>query len=209
MKEIVIIGAGGHGKEVAWLAKRCGRLVKGFLDNTPEKQGTLISNLPVLGFLDTCQQYSDCEFIIAIGSPRARKKILETYFTNTGLFFATLIDPTAIVGDNINIQEGVMICAGSILTVDVQVGRHCIVNTNAVLSHGVTLGDFVTIAPNTSISGDVTIGNMVEIGANATVREKTCIADGAMVGMGAVVTKHVLDAQMMVGNPARLLRIIE
>lgn len=209
MKEIVIIGAGGHGKEVAWLAKRCGRLVKGFLDNTPEKQGALISNLPVLGFFDTCQQYSDCEFIIAIGSPRARKEIVETYFTSAGFFFATLIDPTAIVGDNINIQDGVMICAGSILTVDVQVGKHCIVNTNAVLSHGVTLGDFVTIAPNASISGDVTIGNMVEIGANATLREKTHIADGAMVGMGTVVTKHVLDAQMMVGNPARVLRIIE
>ncbi|MFL9546251.1 acetyltransferase [Acinetobacter baumannii] len=206
MKDLIIIGAGGHGKETVWLAKRCGRSIRGFLDNTPEKQGSYISDIPVLGTLDQCTQFEDCEFIVAIGSPRARKKIVESFFYKTNLPFATLIDPTAIVGENICIQEGVMICAGSILTIDIQIGNHCIINTNVVLSHGVTIGDYVTVAPNASISGDVHLESLVEIGANASVKEKTLIQSGAMIGMGSVVTKNVLANQVLVGNPAKFLK---
>lgn len=208
MKELVIVGAGGHGGEISWLAKRCGRTVRGFLDNTPEKQGAFIRGVPVLGTLEQCSKFMECEFIIAIGSPRSRKKIFEDFFQGKNFIFATLIDPTATIGENIQILEGTMICAGSILTVDVQIGKHCIVNTNAVLSHGVVIGDYVTVAPNASVSGNVSLGTMVEVGANATIREKIIIEDGAMIGMGTVVTKNVFCNQVMVGNPARLLKVI-
>jgi len=206
MKDLIIIGAGGHGKEIAWLAKRCGRLIRGFLDNTPEKQGSNISGIPVLGMLDQCTRFEDCEFIVAIGSPRARKKIVESFFHKKNLAFATLIDPTAIIGENICIQEGTMICAGSILTIDIQIGSHCIINTNAVLSHGAIIGDYVTVAPNASVSGDVHLESLVEIGANASIKEKTLIQSGAMIGMGSVVTKNVLTNQVLVGNPAKFLK---
>ena len=206
MKEIIIIGAGGHGGEVAWLAKRCGRTVRGFLDNTPEKQGKFIQGVPILGTLQQCFEFMECEFIIAIGSPRARKKIVEDFFQGRDFIFATLIDPTAIIGENTKIQDGTMICAGSILTIDVQVGKHSIINTNAVLSHGVIAGDYVTVAPNASVSGNVIFGSMVEIGANATIREKIIIENGAMIGMGAVVINDVSCNQVMVGNPAKFLK---
>ncbi|MBO8215916.1 MULTISPECIES: acetyltransferase [Acinetobacter] len=209
MKELIIVGAGGHGNEISWLAKRCGRVVRGFLDNTVEKQGAFIRGIPVLGTLDECSKFTDCDFVIAIGSPRARKKIIERFFSEEEFTFATLIDPSATIGENIHIQEGTMICAGGILTVDVKLGKHCIVNTNAVLSHGVILGDYVTVAPNASISGDVSLGNIVEIGANATIREKVSVQDGAMVGMGSVVIRNILSNQVVVGNPAKLLKVIE
>lgn len=209
MKELVIVGAGGHGREIAWLARRCGRPIRGFLDNTPEKQGTFIHEVPILGTLDQCSKFIDCEFIIAIGSPHARKKIIENYFQDKKFTFTSLVDPSAILGENIQIQEGVMICAGAILTVDIQIGKHCIVNTNVVLSHGVTIGDYVTVAPNASVSGDVSLGEMVEVGANAVIREKLTIENSAMIGMGTVVTKNVFFNQVMVGNPAKLLKMID
>lgn len=208
MKDIVIIGAGGHASEVVWLAKRCGRVITGFLDNTPEKQNTFYHGFPVLGALDDCSKFMDCDFIVAIGSPYARQKVIKAYFQDINFTFATLIDPSALIGENIRIGEGGMICAGSILTVDVAIGIHCLVNTNAVLSHGVIGGDFVTVSPNASILGNVCLGDMVEVGANATIKEKLTIQDGAMIGMGAVVTKDVAKNHVMVGNPAKLLKVI-
>lgn len=209
MRDIVIIGAGGHGVEIAWLARRCGRKIKGFLDNTLEKQNTKVMGIDVLGPLTTAIQYTECEFIIAIGNPRSRKKIVDTFFSTQQFLFATLIDPSAVLGDNIKIGHGSMVCAGSVLTVNINIGEHCIVNINSTLSHGVELGNFVTIAPNAALSGDVKLGNITEIGANAVLREKLIVKEGAMVGMGAVLTKDVEINHVMVGNPAKLLKIIE
>lgn len=207
MKDIIIVGAGGHGIEMVWLARRCGRKIKGFLDNTPEKQENHILGERVLGRIDKSDNYLDCEFVIAIGNPRARKNIIDTFFSSKKYQFATLIDPTVILGENIIIGNGAMICAGSILTVNINIGQHCIVNINSTLSHGVSIDNFVTIAPNVSISGDVKICDLVEVGANATIREKLMINEGAMIGMGAVLINNVGKNHIMVGNPARLLKI--
>ncbi|UNW09143.1 MULTISPECIES: acetyltransferase [Acinetobacter] len=208
MREIIIIGAGGHAIEIAWLANRCKRKVKGFLDDTLEKQGKIFSNIPVLGRIEERNKYLDCEFIIAIGNPRARNKIIQNFFSEECYCFATLIDPSSILGENIKIGQGSMICAGTVLTINVEVGNHCIVNINATLSHGVKINDYVTIAPNVSISGDVWIKQQVEIGANSSIREKLTIYEGAMIGMGAVVVKDVEKNYVLVGNPAKLLKVL-
>ncbi|NNP74029.1 acetyltransferase [Acinetobacter defluvii] len=209
MKDLIIVGAGGHGVEIAWLAKRCQRKIKGFLDSTPEKQNTQIMGLDVLGPIEKAQQFIECEFIIAIGNPRSRKKILDLFFNDEKFVFATLVDPQAVVGENVIIAEGSMICVGAVLTVNVNIGQHCIVNINSTLSHGVHLENFVTIAPNASLSGDVILKDYVEIGANAVVKEKLVVREGAMIGMGAVLTKDVEKNHVMVGNPAKLLKIID
>ena len=208
MKNLVIVGAGGFGKEVAWMAKRCGREVLGFLDSTPGKQNTQIMGVNVLGPLDKANEYLDCEFVIAIGNPRLRKKIIEDFFSKDEYQFATLIDPLAVIGRDVFIEEGSIVCAGSILTVNIKVGKHAIININSTIGHDVELKNFVTIAPNASISGNVILENYVEIGTNATVREKIYIQEGAMIGMGAVVTKNVSANHVMVGNPAKLLKVI-
>lgn len=209
MKELIIVGAGGHGLEMVWLARRCGRAIKGFLDSTPEKIGTSILGTLVLGSIETRDNYLDCEFIIAIGNPRSRKKIVNSFFLSEKYQFATLIDPTALIGENIKIGEGSMVCARTIFTVNINIGQHCIVNVNSTLSHGVYIDNFVTIAPSVSVSGDVSIRALVEIGANAVLREKLTINQGAMIGMGAVLTKDVEMNHVMVGSPAKLLKVIE
>lgn len=209
MKKIVIVGAGGFGKEVAWMAKRCGREVKGFLDGTPEKQNIKVIGIDVLGPIEDAQKYIDCEFLIAIGNPRLRKKIVEIFFNSEKFKFATLIDPQAVIGESIFIAEGVMICAGAILTVDINVGKHTIININSTIGHDVTIQNFVTIAPNASVSGNIILEDYVEIGTNATLREKLTLSEGAMIGMGAVLTKDVEKNHVMIGNPAKLLKILD
>ncbi|WP_179994283.1 acetyltransferase [Acinetobacter sp. YH1901136] len=208
MKKIVVVGAGGFGKEIAWMAKCCGHEVVGFLDSTPEKQNTKIMGVDVLGPIENAKQFIEYEFVIAIGNPRARKKIIDIFFTDEKFIFATLIDPRAIVGQNVTIAEGSMICAGAILTVDIEIGKHTIVNINSTIGHDVKIHDFVTIAPNASISGNIELNNYVEIGTNTTLREKLTVQEGAMIGMGAVLTKDVEKNHVMVGNPAKLLKVI-
>lgn len=209
MKKIIVVGAGGFGKEVAWMAKRCGYEVLGFLDSTPDKQNTKIMGLDVLGPLEYAERFLDYEFVIAIGNPRARKKIIDLFFKNEQFCFVTLIDPSSIVGENILIAEGSIICAGVILTVDVSIGRHTIININSTIGHDVIIKDFVTIAPNASVSGNIVLNDLVEIGTNATLREKLNIYEGAMIGMGAVLTKDVEKNHIMVGNPAKFLKILD
>lgn len=208
MKKIIVVGAGGFGKEVAWMAKRCGREVLGFLDGTPEKQNTKIMGYDVLGPLDNASQYINCEFLIAIGNPRSRKKIFEIFFKDERFKFGTLVDPSAIIGEMVSIGAGSIICAGVILTVDIEVGQHAIININSTIGHDVRIQNFVTIAPNSSISGNVILENLVEVGTNATLREKLVVKEGAMIGMGGVVTKNVPANHVMVGNPAKLLKVI-
>lgn len=208
MNKLIIVGAGGFGKEVAWLAKRCGKEILGFLDDTLEKQNLILNDLPVLGPLALYEQYLECDFILAIGNPRAKEKIVRDKLQKVKKF-TTLIDPSALVGENIFLGEGVIICAGSILTVNIKIGNHVAINLNTSIGHDVVVGSYSTISPNVALSGNLQIGNYVEIGTNAALREKLQIGDGAMIGMGAVVTKDVDTNHVVVGNPAKLLKILE
>ena len=209
MRTLIIIGAGGHGLETAWLAKRCNRLVKGFLDDTKIKQNKIFMGIPVLGKIDQYREFIDCDFIVAIGNCRYRAAVVDKLQEASKVRFATLIDPTAIIGIGSSIGIGSMVSAGSIITVNVSIGEHCILNVNSTISHGCKIGSFSTIAPNTSIAGDVTIGECVELGMNASIREKLTIQSGALIGMGSVLTKNVEKNSIMIGNPSKFYKKIE
>ncbi len=209
MKPLIIVGAGGHGQEVVWLAQRCNRIIRGFLDDTVDKLGKSYLGVQVLGPIDHYEQYLDCEFIVAIGNCRYRSKLVNKLKSNSNVSFATLIDPQSIVGIESSIGAGSMICAGSTITVDVVIGCHCIVNVNTSISHGCKIGDFSTIAPNASISGNVVIEDEVEIGANAVIKQKIIVRKRALIGMGAVVVKNVDPNNVVIGNPAKLLKKID
>lgn len=204
-KKVVIIGASGLGKEVLWLAQRCGRQVLGFLDDTESKQGSIINNIPVLGEINSWPKYLDCEFIIAVGNPHGRKKIFELMHTLGNPSFCTLIDPSAIVGDSIAIGKGCIICAGVICTVNINISDHVIINLNSTVGHDTVINEFSTIAPNVSISGNITIEPCVEVGTGASVREKLTLGSESLIGMGSVVTKNTLESSIVVGNPAKPL----
>lgn len=209
MKQLIIVGASGFGMEVLWLAERCGKTIMGFLDDTPEKQNIEILGAPVLGYISSWPSYSECEFIVAIGSPRGRKAVVDKMRLLGSPSFTTLIDPNAIVGKKVTVDSGCIICAGVICTVDIRIGSHAILNLNSTVGHESILEDFCTIAPNASISGNVHLESMVEIGTGAKIKEKTRIERGSVLGMGSVLTKDVEAEKIVVGNPARVIKSIE
>ncbi|MDC9611585.1 acetyltransferase [Pseudoalteromonas sp. GABNS16H] len=201
MKSIVIVGFGGFGREVDWLSRECGRAVLGFLDDNvpPGKKG----NYTILGGLDAWSDYPDTEFVVAIGNPRVRKKIVEKLASQGVTDFATLIHPSVKMDESVDVGKGTMICAGSIATVDIVIGDHVILNLNVTVGHDDRIHDFVTVAPMVALSGNVILEDGVEVGTGAAIRQGITMACGSMLGMGGVQTKDSEANTIYIGSPAK------
>lgn len=146
----------------------------------------------------------DYEFVIAVGDPHLRKRIVERLPENTE--YTTIIHPTAIVSDFVDIGKGVVIAAGCILTCDISIGDHVQLNLKTTIGHDCSIGRFVTIAPGVNVSGNCRIGENVYIGTNSAVRDEIKICNDSIVGMGSVVVKDISEKGIHAGNPARKIK---
>lgn len=213
MKNLIIIGAGGFGREVAWLVERINDKnrtweIEGFLDDNSDIHNSVINGYPVLGGLEQLKKYNgETYFICTIGSSIARKRFVERLIDEFGsLRFATLIDPTVQYSKSVEIGEGSILCAGTVLTVDIYIGRHVIINLNTTVGHDSDLNNYVTLYPGVNLSGGTALGECAEIGTGAQVLQGLGVRAGAIVGAGAVVTKDITEAGTYVGIPARRVK---
>jgi sugar O-acyltransferase (sialic acid O-acetyltransferase NeuD family) len=117
--------------------------------------------------------------------------------------FDTLIHPTAVMSQWVEVGAGSVICAGCVLTCQISIGEHCHLNLNTTVGHDCTFGDFCTVAPGTNISGNCEFGNRVDVGTQASFRQHVRICDDAVIGMGTVVVKDIVEAGIYVGVPAK------
>jgi len=209
-KPLIIVCGGGFAREVIWLARECSNEwdVIGVLDDTPALQSTKLCDIPVLGNIDEWVRFHNASFVVALGSPRYRKTIVERMESQGKVTFGTLIHPSVNYSQYVSFGEGCIITAGCILTTQITLGRHCICNLSSTVGHDVTFGDYVTIAPQAAISGNVTLGSGVEICTGAVLIEKLSVGVGSFVGVGAVVTKPVPENVLIVGAPARQIKTL-
>ncbi|MDO4264349.1 MAG: acetyltransferase [Deinococcus sp.] len=176
---LVIVGPGGLGRELHQLVRDINRSaggaepwdMVGWLDGNAATHGTQVHGLPVLGDLDWLGDHPDTYVVVGIGAPPTRRKVVEKIRALGHTRFATLIHPTAVIGDEVEIGEGTVICANVTTTNDYKIGRHVLINIMATVAHDDVLHDFVTIAPSAVISGNVTIGEGTDLGTNATVNQ--------------------------------------
>lgn len=211
MKDIVIIGAGGFGREIAWLIEDINEVKKewniiGFIDDSAEKQNRLINGYKVLGNIDFIKKRKDLYYVIAIGNSRVREKVAKDII-NYNDNIATLIHPSVIMNKKNNkIGKGVVICAGSILTVNIKLGNFVIVNLDCTIGHDVMIDDFATIYPSTNISGGCTIGKVSELGTGTQVIQEVNICEHVIVGAGSVVIRDIEKSGTVVGVPVRFVK---
>jgi sugar O-acyltransferase (sialic acid O-acetyltransferase NeuD family) len=206
---LIIIGASGFGKEVAWLARRLKINIIGFLDDDNLLQGNSFCGYPVLGKLSDWIKYSEVNFSLAIASPRTRKIIVSKMHKQGVPKFITLVDPSVIIEDEINdIGIGSIICAGSICTANVKIGNYSIINKQCSIAHDVVIKDFCTIAPQVMLGGHVKVLNGAEIGGSSSIRQQLIIGEGASVGMGSVVVKDVESNFLYLGVPAKKIKAL-
>lgn len=212
MNDLIIIGASGFGREAAWLTERINQdeavwNLLGFIDDNDELQGGDINGYPVLGKTDDVLRYKDAYFVCAVGASAVREKIISRIkAADPGIRFGTLIDPSVLCSELVSIGEGSIICAHTIITVNVTIGEHVIINLDCTIGHDAVLKDFVTLYPSVNVSGATTIGRCSELGTGMQIIQGKTVGNNTIVGAGAVVVKDLPDNCTAVGSPAKPIK---
>jgi sugar O-acyltransferase (sialic acid O-acetyltransferase NeuD family) len=210
MKKIAIYGAGGFGREVKMLIDQINETKSkysqwdfiGFYDDGMEK-GKMVNGFPVLGSAADLNDIKESmALLIAIGNPKVKKSIIEK-ISNDNIFYPVVIHPNVQIGrDEVEVGEGTIICAGCIITVNISIGKHVILNLGCTIGHDTIIGDYCSFMPAINISGEVTICEGVYGGTGAKIINQATVGAGTVIGMGAVVTKSLPEGCTAVGMPA-------
>jgi sugar O-acyltransferase (sialic acid O-acetyltransferase NeuD family) len=211
MKDIAVIGAGGFGREVKGLIDDINKIrpiynFKGFYDDGFEK-GTLINGFKVLGGISDLNEVSSpIQVAVAIGAPDTKRKIIEQ-LTNTNIEFPTLIHPSVICSDDfVTIGNGCIICAGNIITCNIEIQDFVILNLMCTVGHDTTIKKYSSFMPSVNISGEVIIHESVYVGTGAKIINQLEIGENTIVGAGAVVSKSLPSNCTAVGIPAKVIK---
>ena len=197
-ENVVIIGTGGHAKVVADIVRCSNDTIVGFLDGI-KPYGEFLG-YPVLGSDDDYVKYQNYKFIVAIGNPNVRERIVNKL---ENVRWYTAVHPTAIISDlDTAVDEGTMICANAVVNAGARIGKHCIINTGSCVEHDNFIEDFVHISVGTKLAGHVKIGRSSWIGIGATVNNDVSICSDCTIGAGAVVIKDIISPGTYVGVPA-------
>lgn len=207
MKHLIIAGAGGFGREVfAWASAHpdCGREweIAGFLDDHPAALDGF--DYPV-GILGTVADYLPREgevFLCAIGAPAVKRTVCEALLQRAAEFIS-LVHPTAVLGRNVTIGRGVIVCPYAIITCDVSIGDFVAINCHSSVGHDVRIGDWATLSGHCDVTGQTELGEMAFLGSGARVLPLKKVGARALVGAGSVVIGHVPAEAKVFGNPAR------
>lgn len=211
MDRIVIVGAGGHGRECIDIARRAHRhdVLLEVVDDDPGAAARLAPlGVEYLGTTAAFGQLVDGirrGVVVAMGLPSVRRSVVQRVreVAAATCTEAALVDPAAVVSEHFSAGPGLVVFPHAFVSTNVEFGQHCHLNVGAAVSHDCVLGEFVTLSPGVMLNGAVTVGNDVFFGTRAVVLPGLTIGDGAVIGAGAVVTTDVLPGQTLVGVPAR------
>ena len=213
-KKLVIFGGGGFAREVAWLVADINHTlpadeiwdVVGFAEYSNERVGQFLNGIPIISLDDSNLDVADAFAIVAIGATNKREQAVNQARA-LGLKFTSLIHPDVKLDKtSVQVGEGSVICAGNILTVNITVGNHVIINLDCTIGHDCVVEDFVTISPGCHLSGYTTIRRGAYLGTGVVTVEKNVIGPGSVVGAGAVVVKDIPPNVTAVGIPAKPIK---
>jgi sugar O-acyltransferase (sialic acid O-acetyltransferase NeuD family) len=209
LRSLVIIGAGGHGREVLDVVEAINAVeptykVIGFLADGDGAHEPLTTRAAKILGPSSLIDSLGADYVVAIGNPVARAAI-DRQCMLKGFLSPVLIHPAASVGSDVHLGPGSVVMAGARITTNLVAGRHLQINVNATISHDARIGDYVTISPGCNISGNVELGDSVYLGTGCVVIPGVRIGANTIVGAGAVVIGDLPSDVTAVGVPAKPL----
>lgn len=211
-KKIVIIGAGGFGREVLDIFDALNQEkeqfdVLGFIvQKEYASAGDIINGKPILGDLDWLgAHHNQVEVTCAVGAPQHRIRLIRQA-KEIGCRFTNVIHPNALLTRWISLGEGVIITAGCILTNQIQIGNHVHLNLDCTVGHDVIMEDFVTLAPGVHVSGNVRLSQGCYVGTGANIIQKIHVDEWSIVGAGSTIVKDVPANATVVGVPGKVIK---
>jgi sugar O-acyltransferase (sialic acid O-acetyltransferase NeuD family) len=208
-EEVVIAGAGGHGRVVAdALQAACAAgIFLGFLDDNQELKGLKAGGFPVLGppasIPGLYQKHPALLALVAIGD-NSRRKITAEELSRSGVKFTKVIHPRATIAAGVSIGQGTVVLAGAVINSGARIGCHVIINTSAIVEHDCIIEDYTHISPGAKLGGGACIGEGAWIGIGAVVLPGRKVGSRALVGAGAVVVRDIPANVVARGMPARI-----
>ena len=197
---MLLYGASGHAKVIIDCLLSTGESVVAIFDDDKERK-------PLLG-IEVIHYYSEIyhphqKLIISIGDNGIRREIAGRVSHR----FGQAVHPSARISDHARIGLGSVVFHNAVIQTGSEIGDHVIINTAASVDHDCVVGDFVHIAPKATLCGGITVGEGTMIGAGTTVVPNVKIGKWAVIGAGSVIRKNVPDFALVVGNPARVIKI--
>ena len=210
MKDIIIVGASGYGREVLRIIENINEVtptwrVLGFLDDNPDALDGVECEYKIIGSIKDWQPKPDQWLACALAFPVVKKKVVES-LKERGAQFAVIIHPNAVINPRSSIGEGTVITNNCTLSDNANVGCFCTILSSGV-AHDARVGDYSTLSGRCMLNGHVEVGSMVYMGCGVLVAPSIKIGDGATVGIGSVVISKVKAGTKVFGNPAKKMDI--
>lgn len=208
MDKLIIIGAGGFGREIlSWIEDVPGYgkqyIFSGFLDDNQDALINYNYNTSIIGTIKEHQPKQDELFVMGIASPTTKKMEIVELYEKRGGKFISLIHPTVLTGKNVSIGRGCVICPNVIFTCDINIEKFVTVNVCSAIGHDVVIGAGCTLYSFVNLNGFVRLGKGVEIGSHGSVLPKVSIGNFAKIGAGSLVVKSVKEKTTVMGVPAK------
>lgn len=205
MRKIVLVGGGGHCKVIIDAIKK-GKVFRiiGIVDKALPKEES-VSGVPVVGNDDRLKQLHKQGVSFAfisvgsIGDSTIREKIYLNLL-KIGFELPVIIHPSAVIGSDIEINQGTFVAAGAVINPGTKIGKNAIINTRSSIDHDCRIGDFTHIAPGAVVCGGVRIGSRTHVGAGANIVQYLSIGSNCMIAAGMTVCANVADKQRVLPN---------
>jgi len=203
MKNLIIVGAGGFGREIFdWVQATGAYKIKGFLDDRPQALEGFNISAPVLGAIEGYEPNLEDVFIVALGDGKKRVMIMNRLMQKGGKM-VSLIHTSAYVSTKAKLSDGCIIFPGCYIAAFSQIGAGVVLNFNASVGHDALIGDGCTLNSHVDVTGNVTLGKNVVMGSHSVVLPGLSIVDEVVIGAGSVVLRSIREKSTVMGVPAK------
>lgn len=204
-KSLIIIGAGGHGKVIADIAKFNGYQEIVFLDDDIKRHK--IGEYQVIGTSDDVDKFKEkYDFFVGIGNNKIRKRF-SLMLNDKKIRQPILIHPSAVIDSTVSIGNGTVVMANVVINADSKIGDGCIINTSSSIDHDCLINNYTHISPGVHVAGTVSVGECTWIGIGTSIKNNLYIASNCIIGAGSVIVKDLLESGTYFGVPVKRVKV--